>query len=110
MLDWPKFLSNRRKALTRLTEQLGLSWPYWHERALAEVDEFVSTDLRHQRASEADLRMHPAVSDLARQVYAAMIELVRDPGDDRILAKLDGLRADFERAAEIFWGPDSRGP
>ena len=102
VLDWPQFLSNRRKALTRLGEQLGLVWPRWHERALAEVDQFVSADLRRHRASEADLRTHPAVSDLVRQTYAAMIDLVRDPEDMRAVRKLDDLRASFETAATIF--------
>ena len=52
VLDWPEFLGDRRKALRRVSEQLGLIWPHWHERALAEVDEFVSADLRRHRASE----------------------------------------------------------
>jgi hypothetical protein len=102
VLDWPEFLGDGRKALARASEQLGLIWPFWHERALGEVDEFLSADLRHQRASEADLRAHPAISRLARETYVAMIELVRDPGDSGVLGKLDGLRADFERASAIF--------
>jgi hypothetical protein len=102
VLDWPEFLGDGRKALARASEQLGLIWPFWHERALGEVDEFLSADLRHQRASEADLRAHPAISRLACETYVAMIELVRDPGDSGVLGKLDGLRADFERASAIF--------
>jgi hypothetical protein len=81
---------------------LGLVWPRWHERALAEVDQFVSADLRRHRASEADLGTHPAVSDMVRQTYAAMIDLVRDPEDPRALRKLDDLRTSFETAAAIF--------
>ena len=81
VLDWPQFLGDRRKALTRVSEQWGLIWPYWYEDALAEVDEFVSADLRRQRASEADLRAHPAVNDLVRRTYAAMIDLVHRPGE-----------------------------
>jgi hypothetical protein len=102
VLDWPEFLVDGRKALGRASEQLGLIWPFWHERALGEVDAFLSADLRHQRASEADLRAHPAITDLARETYVAMIELVRDSGDSGVLKKLDSLRADFERASAIF--------
>lgn len=105
VLDWPEFLGDRRKALRRVSERLGLIWPRWHEGALAEVDQFVSADLRRHRASEADLRTHPAVNDLVRQTYAAMIDLVRDSGDSRILRKLDGLRAGFETASAIFDSP-----
>jgi hypothetical protein len=102
VLDWPDFLSGPRKALMRVGEQLGLIWPRRLERALSEVDEFVSPGLRHQRASESDLKTHPAVSDLARQTYAALIDLVRDPEDSRVMSKLDGLRAGFEAASVIF--------
>jgi hypothetical protein len=102
VLDWPEFLGDRRKALRRVSEQLGLIWPHWHERALAEVDQFVSADLRRHRASDADLRRDPAVNDLVRETYAAMIELVRNSEDSCVLRKLDGLRAGFEAASAIF--------
>jgi hypothetical protein len=104
-LDWPQFLCDRRKALAQVGEQLDLVWPRWDERALAEVDQFVSSDLRRHRASEADLRTHPTVCDLARQTYAAMTELVRDPEDSCVLRTIDGLRAGFDAAAAIFDRP-----
>jgi hypothetical protein len=102
VLDWPQFLRNGRKALARANEQMGVIWPYWGESALADIDQFISTDLRHQRASEADLGAHPAVTDLVRRTYAAMMDLVRDPGDGRVLRTLDDLRARFETASAIF--------
>ena len=102
ILDWPQFLNDRRKALTRVSEQWGLFLPHWYEDALAEVDEFVSADLRRQRASEADLRTHPAVNDLVRRTYTAMIDLVHNPRDSCVLRKLDDLRAGFETASAIF--------
>jgi hypothetical protein len=102
VLDWPQFLGDRRRALTRASEQWGFTWPHWYEDAFSEVDEFVSADLRHQRTSEAELAAHPAVNDLVRRTYAAMIELVRDSGDSCVLKKLDDLRAGFETASAIF--------
>jgi hypothetical protein len=102
VLDWPQFLGDRRKALTRVSEQWGFIWPHWYEDAFLEVDEFVSADLRHQRTSEADLAANPAVNDLVRRTYAAMIDLVRDSGDSCVLKKLDDLRAGFETASAIF--------
>jgi hypothetical protein len=102
VLDWRELLGNGRKALAQASEHLGLVWPYWGEGALADIDQFVSADLRHQRASEEDLRVYPAVSDLARRTYAAMMDLVRDPADIRTLRTLDELRAGFEIASAIF--------
>jgi hypothetical protein len=105
VLDWPQLLGDGRSALARASEQLGLIWPYWCESALNDIDQFVSADLRHQRASEADLRAHPAVSDLVRRTYAAMIDLVPDSEDSCVLRRLDELRAAFETASAIFDGP-----
>ncbi len=102
ILDWPQFLGDRRKALTRVSEQWGLIWPYFCEDAFAEVDAFVSADLRRQRTSEADLETHPAVNDLVRRTYSAMIELVHDLAESGVLRKLDDLRAGFETASAIF--------
>jgi hypothetical protein len=102
VLDWPQFLGDRRKALTRVSEQWGFIWPHWYEDAFSEVDEFVSADLRHQHTSEAELEAHPAVNDLVRRTYTAMIDLVEDSGDSCVLKKLDDLRAGFETASAIF--------
>jgi hypothetical protein len=102
VLDWQEFLGNGRKALSRASDQLGLIWPLWCEGALHDIDQFVSADLRRQRASAADLAGHPAVNDLVRQAYAAMIDLVADPRDSSVLRRLDDLRAGFEAASAIF--------
>jgi len=102
VLDWPQFLGNGRNALAQASEQLGVTWPYWCESALADIDQFVSTDLRRQRTSEADMQTHPAVNDLVRRTFAAMIELVQDSRDACILRKLDDLRAGFETASALF--------
>jgi hypothetical protein len=102
VLDWREFLDDSRKALALATEQLGLIWPYWGESALADIGQFVSADLRHQRASEADLGTHPAVNDLVHRTYVAMKDLVRDPADSRVLRTLDDLRLGFETASAIF--------
>jgi hypothetical protein len=101
-LDWPQFLGNGRGALAQASEQLSVTWPYWCEGALADIDQFVSTELRRQRTSEADMPTHPAVNDLVRRTYAAMIELVEDSADSAVLRKLDDLRAGFEMASTLF--------
>ena len=102
VLDWDDFLGDRRGALERAAEQLGLTWPCWSDSAFAEIDEFVSADLRRQRASEDDLRAHPAVGDLVRETNAAMIGLVEDPTSSRTKSILDDARARFDDAIAIF--------
>ncbi|MGB7977191.1 MAG: hypothetical protein WCF81_23210 [Roseiarcus sp.] len=102
VLDWSRFLGDKREALARLTLQLGLIWPNGRERALADVDELVLPDLRHHKATEADLGAHPAIGDLVRETYSTMLELIEDPRNNSVFARLDELRARFESAAVIF--------
>lgn len=104
VLDWNDFLVDRRRVIERLGEQLGLAWPRSSDSALAEIDEFVSADLKHECISEEDLRMHSAVSDLVRETNAAMIELAKDPSNGGTWRKLDDARNRFDDAVAIFGG------
>ena len=105
VLSWRHFLDDRRKALARVGKQLGLTWPRWCESALEEIDEFVTPDLRHHKAEDDDLHEHPAIGDLVRETYEAMLELVEDPANGCVLRRIDDLRARFESAAAVFDGP-----
>jgi hypothetical protein len=35
-----------------MAEQLGVVWPQWSDGVLGEIDEFVSADMRPERASD----------------------------------------------------------
>jgi hypothetical protein len=102
VVDWKEFLNDPRRTLERVGDQLDVTWPVWSDDALSEIDEFVSTDLRRERASDDDLRVHPAVSDLVRNAYAAILDLVDDPASVIVRKRLDDIRTRFEEAAAIF--------
>jgi hypothetical protein len=104
-VDWNDFLSDPRRSLERVGEQLGVVWPKWSNGVLAEIDEFVSADMRRQRASDSDLEVHPAVSDLIREAYAAVRELVEDPASEKVERTLADIRERFDGAAAIFGYP-----
>jgi hypothetical protein len=104
-VDWNDFLSDPRRSLERVREQLGVVWPKWSNGVLAEIDEFVSADMRRQRASDSDLEVHPAVSDLIREAYAAVRELVEDPASENVERTLADIRERFDGASAIFGYP-----
>jgi hypothetical protein len=101
-LNWHDFLDDPRRSLGRVGRSLDLTWPRWSGRAFAEINEYVSGDLRHHVASLAQLRAHPAMNDLVCETYGAMLELVRGPNNRRAQRRLDNLRAQFENSAGIF--------
>jgi hypothetical protein len=102
VLHWDEFLRNPRRALASLGETLSLTWPRWSDAALDDVDAYVSADLRRQKADDEGLRIHPAVSNLVRETYDAMIALVDDPYNATLLRTLDHCRARFNDSAAVF--------
>ena len=102
VVDWNDFLGDPRRTLERVGEQLGVIWPRWSDAALAEIDEFVSSDMRRQRASDSDLQVHPAVNHLVREAYAVVRELVEDPESKKLERALADIRQRFDGAAAIF--------
>ena len=104
-VDWSEFLIDRRGALERIGRQLELDWPRRSEEALAEIDEFVTPDQRHQSVTDADLEVHPAISSIMREAYAALADLIHDPTSKPVQTRLDDVRGRFEKAARIFDGP-----
>ena len=90
-------------ALTlRFSQQLGISLPHRIEDRSSQLDQFVSSNLRHHEASDAELESSPDVSDWVRQTFAAMKLLVSDPNDGIALDRLDQIRAQFKAAANTF--------
>ena len=102
VINWNDFLASPRRTLERLGEQLDVVWPRWSDSALAEIGEFVSADLRRQRASDGDLQAHPAVNDLVREAYGAIRDLVEDPANRTAQRMLDGIGGRLREAAAIF--------
>lgn len=102
VLDWSDFLGDPRASLVSVVDRLTLDCLFSSEDSLAAVNAFVSDDLRHCKAEADELQVHPAISELAREVYDRMLCLVEDPGDAQSLSRLDALRADFETAAGFF--------
>jgi hypothetical protein len=105
VVDWNDFLSDPRRTLERVGKQLGVVWPQWTDGALAEISEFVSADMRRQRASDSDLQVDPAVNHLVREAYTAVRELVENPASEKVGRTLSDIRERFDDAAAIFGYP-----
>jgi hypothetical protein len=100
VVGWDAFLRDWRAVIRRASQQVELAWPKSFDEA--RVDDFLSTGLRHHESCGEDLKLHPAVSDWAREAYASMLELAADPDSRPARAALDAIRADFEKAAAAF--------
>lgn len=102
VVGWNDFLRDPPGALERVGEQLKVEWPRWTERALTEIQDFVSADLRRQRASDSDLLAHPAVNDLVRETYAAVPDLINSPRNEKVERTLDDIAERLRGATGIL--------
>jgi hypothetical protein len=102
-VDWSAFLSDRAATLHRVGRLLDITLPQGAGDAHA-VEDFVSDALRHFKASPQEMHGNPAISRLACEVYDELLGLAEHPNDAAALHRLDGLRARFDLAADIF-GP-----
>ncbi len=102
VVEWNGFLRDPPGALERVGEQLKIEWPRWTEHALTEIHDFVSGDLRRQRASDSDLQAHPAVNDLVRETYAVVPDLVKNPRSEKVERTLDDIAERLRDATGIL--------
>ncbi|HEY1780173.1 MAG TPA: hypothetical protein VGG79_07020 [Roseiarcus sp.] len=102
VVDWSGFLRDPPGALERVGEQLKVEWPRWTEHALTEIHDFVSGDLRRQRASDSDLLAHPAVNDLVRETYAVVPDLVENPRSGKVERTLDDIAERLRNATGML--------
>ncbi|MGO9419776.1 sulfotransferase family protein [Roseiarcus sp.] len=102
VVDWSSFLDDWPTALGAVLDRLDVPFARCGDGTFSDIENFLSPDLRRFRASTAELHADPAVTALARDVYAAMLDLATDGDNAAILSRLDALSTRFEDAAAIF--------
>jgi len=98
LVHYPALFDDWRAVAKKLADDLGLVWPRDTLTAAADIDAFLSPDLRHHRAATdavAGARDYPWTGAAAEALDALAA------GEDSE-ATLDGLRADLEAAASLY--------
>lgn len=94
------FLADWRECAARIGYQFAIEWPSFNEIAAGEVDEFLSLDLKHQKAPN----LKDAVSNWVRLAYEALLTLERDARSTMAMSVLDQIAESFEESCVLF-GP-----
>ncbi len=93
-MTWADFLADWRGQVERMNQRLAAGLIVDDANAAA-VDAFLSDDLHRQRSDEP-------VPALVRQVWDSLRELAVHGDHPDLLARLDGLGHDFDRACALF--------
>jgi hypothetical protein len=102
---YENLLTDWRHELDRAAKQLAIRWPSWPDGLDdGAIDQFLSLDLRHQRALPSQLMDSHQVIASARETYAIMSVFATSSEVPEALARLDAIRSRFNEACEVF-GP-----
>ena len=104
IIDWGTFIVDWRLVMARAGEQIGLSWPSLSDKAAAEIDQFLSPDLRHHISDPAELAVHPNVNEWVQESYRALLALATDPLSNSARQTLHDIRVEFDKASKMFGG------
>jgi len=102
ILSYEGFLADWRKHMERAAEKTGVVWPAQPDHSDVKVEQFLTTDLYHERSTLEDMRNHPDVTSLVRETYQILTTIAAGDEDDGLLAQLDVMRTRFDEACETF--------
>ncbi len=104
LVSYDAVLADWRGVAARAGRLLGVAWPRSVEEAGPAVDAELTADLRHTRATAADVAADPAVPPWVRAVYPALVAAADDPDGRVDVDVLDRVRAAFDDA-DVAYGP-----
>src|ERR1700689_3396410 len=76
-LPYEGLLQNWRHHVDRLAEQTDIAWPDHSDRSAAEIDQFLTMELYHERATWDETEDHRDVLELARDTYRILMDICR---------------------------------
>ena len=102
IVEYEKLLIDWRSALDKVSDDLGVSFARMSRKAGAEIDAFLSSELRHEVVSPGELSVRSDVIDWVKLTFDWMRSAAA--GKRVAVGKIDALRAAFAEAERVF-GP-----
>jgi hypothetical protein len=93
--DWPG-------VIVSLGAGLGVSWPRRSAATEFEIERFLATELRHHVAPPDALAARAEIVDWVKDTYTALVRLSQIPEHHPSRARLDRVRAEFDKASSVF--------
>jgi hypothetical protein len=102
VLLYQELLSDWRGQVDRSARNTGILWPDRSAASDSKIDQFLTRELYHQRASFDELNDHYEIARWARDTYGAFIKIAAGSKSEELLDQLDRVRADFDDACRTF--------
>ncbi|MGO1118058.1 sulfotransferase [Rhodovibrionaceae bacterium A322] len=92
-VTYEQIMGDWETTMTRLGQEMGLTWAQKPADVRPQVSAFLSSDLQHQKADLSALEQAPEVASLVLRAYKALLNLSVKHDDAAALAELDSLQA-----------------
>jgi hypothetical protein len=102
VVTYDALLSDWHGVIASLGAGLGVSWPRRGATTDLEIEQFLTTRLRHHTETPESLAARAEIVDWVRDAYAALLQLSLTPGHQASKARLDRVRAEFDKASAAF--------
>lgn len=99
-VTYEALLQDWRGVVRCIGESLGIQWPRLSRSAEAEIEDFLSPELRRQRADWAQVRQQGEVPLWVVRTYDALLRL--SEGDPAAQAELDAVRGELDLADDTY--------
>jgi hypothetical protein len=94
-LAYEGLLKDWRHHIDAITEKFEISWPDHSERSRAAIDEFLTSELYHERTPSDESENHPEVSESASRTYRILRAICQQGESQELLDQLDAVRRTF---------------
>jgi len=98
-------LRNWRQHVDLIAEQTDIVWPDLSDRSAAAVDQFLTMELYHERATWDETMDHRDVVELARRTYQLFMDICTQGENRELRNQLDAARAEFDISCRAFEAP-----
>ena len=101
-LSYDSMLRSWARGVARAEQHFGLSLPRKSSAAAAEIEAFLTENLRHHREAPESVVENPALSRWLRESYRILSRWAEEGEDAADHAALDAILAEFDAAAPAF--------
>jgi hypothetical protein len=103
-VPWAEFVDDWEREALKIADHLNIAWPRPPDTVRAEVEEFLTPELRHHRVSDTQGTEKKSLNDYVNKTHAALKLFANDPNSREAVRISDSVRKDFFRTEHIY-GP-----
>jgi hypothetical protein len=101
---WEDLLAHWESTAAGIADTFSISWPRLTDQVRSEIEQFLSSELRHHRESPDGGGASKLGNDYVDEVYSALRLFAKDPSSAKAIGIYERIRADYLRTERIY-GP-----